>query len=252
MVKISSGHGALLSPSLDQLHKRTEWLDEVIKGFATKGQANRDYYQIILETLWPANCGIPGPYVNRDEIREAINRFRYKNGKKSPYHDVFRRVRELQGEEGILGIVKNGNIYQLQSLEIGEKRIPRKQIDKKIWDNILIIRKNTCSICGNIFPSPMLSPDHRTPRSRGGGNSPENIQPLCRTCNATKSAICQGCEYECYICLWAWPEKYKPIKISDVNFKRITDIANAEKKDKSIVANYIIDNFFRKNDKGKE
>lgn len=37
-------------------------------------------------------------------------------------------------------------------------------------------------------PSPDLTGDHITPLARGGTNQPDNIQVLCRACNARKHA----------------------------------------------------------------
>lgn len=102
--------------------EREAWLNEVIKGFVVKGQANRDYYAAILKKLWPENHGIPGPHIKGTDIRKAIIDFRLSIGKTGTYHDVFRRVRELQGEEGIIGIIKCGNSYQLQSLVVAQKK----------------------------------------------------------------------------------------------------------------------------------
>ncbi|MBM6757013.1 hypothetical protein H6A18_10925 [Collinsella tanakaei] len=72
-------------------------------GFVAKGKSNRLMYRAILEALWPKGYGIPGPILSRDEIRAAVD---VAQGKR--YKDVFRRLRELQGDEGFLGIAKDG------------------------------------------------------------------------------------------------------------------------------------------------
>ena len=95
-----------------------------------------------MKKLWPSGHGIPGPYVTEDQIREAINTFRRQNkfGKnpEKPYHDPFRRVRELQGEEGLVGVARKGRIYQLVSLDLREKRVPRTKLSSNEWENILV------------------------------------------------------------------------------------------------------------------
>src|SRR5690242_20528685 len=84
---------------------RDEWLEQTCNGFVSPSLANKAYYRAVLEELWPKGHGIPGPQVRQDRLRTAIDKFRaerkmsgkpYKN-----YVDAFRRVRELQGEEGV-------------------------------------------------------------------------------------------------------------------------------------------------------
>ena len=44
----------------------------------------------------------------------------------------------------------------------------------------------SCISCGSEYD---LSVDHIYPVSRGGGNDPDNLQTLCRTCNSRKGAL---------------------------------------------------------------
>ena len=89
---------------------RDEWIASVVDGFVSKSAKNKEYYKVILETLWPEDHGIPGPLVEESQLRSAVDTYRG-----SPYVDIFRRMRELQGEEGLLGIIKGGNKYQLST-----------------------------------------------------------------------------------------------------------------------------------------
>ena len=95
--KLSSKQSPLLPPATtpNTVVNREEWLDAVSKGFVATGESLRFIYRIILETLWPDGHGIPGPIIDRTDIRAAID-----SAKGMAYKDPFRRVRELQGDEG--------------------------------------------------------------------------------------------------------------------------------------------------------
>ncbi|HZT90225.1 MAG TPA: HNH endonuclease [Stellaceae bacterium] len=53
--------------------------------------------------------------------------------------------------------------------------------------NILLRDRMACCYCGKRFPSPELTYDHVTPRSRGGKTVWENIVTACLRCNALKA-----------------------------------------------------------------
>ncbi len=77
---------ALLPPNPipSSLIDRDEWIEKAAEGFITSSQSNRKIYRVILETLWPRGHGIPGPVIDRDTIREAVN-----TAKGKPYLDVY-------------------------------------------------------------------------------------------------------------------------------------------------------------------
>ena len=107
--KLSSKQSPLLPPATtpNTVVNREEWLDAVSKGFVATGESLRFIYRIILETLWPDGHGIPGPIIDRTDIRTAID-----SAKGMAYKDPFRRVRELQGDEGFKGIHQQGTRFQ--------------------------------------------------------------------------------------------------------------------------------------------
>jgi hypothetical protein len=181
---------------------RRRIIEEICAGFISPSPANRVYYRVIIETLWPPGTGLPGPIKTPQELRDAINEMRKKSGK-PPYNDPFRRLRELQGEEGLLGIGKVGASYRMDHAEVSEKRFPRRAFSRQEIENLTSRTGGRCAVC-RLEPSPgnPLTPDHRKPRVRGGGDGLENMQMLCVRCNIHKSVACRGCQENCLQCPW--------------------------------------------------
>lgn len=206
----------------DDLVDRDAWIEETTAGFISKSPANRFIYRVILETLWPKGHGIPGPIVNREEIRKAVNL-----AKQMTYIDTFRRLRELQGEEGLLGIVKHGNQYQLSTLNVYQKKTPRIHLSGEKWDRVVAHYQNKCAVCGATNAGKKFQQDHKVPRSRGGTDAITNWQPLCDRCNNVKSTSCRSCTEDCSKCGWAYPEYYRPIKVPGSVLKLLHEFADA-------------------------
>jgi hypothetical protein len=53
------------------------------------------------------------------------------------------------------------------------------------WQRILLEHSNSCAICKS---DSNITIDHVIPLSKGGTNFPDNLQPLCRSCNSRKGA----------------------------------------------------------------
>ena len=208
---------------------RDEWIKEVFENFVAPSSTNKQYYKVFLELLWPAGHGIPGPIVTQTMLRDAIDEERRGSWQKStpykPYVDVFRRIRELQGEEGVTGIGREGNRYQLVDLKLDEKRIPRVKLQDDDWQIVLEKYGHSCAVCGRKEPEVKFDQDHKVPRVRNGQNDLANWQPLCHECNNFKSTSCRGCVLDCYKCPWAFPEKYAPVGLSQENIERIRQAA---------------------------
>ena len=119
---------ALQTPSSTPLtpERRDAELTRIAAGFVALGAANRQIYRTLLECLLPSGAGVPGPVVTEDDLRAAVGVV------KPGYKDVFRRVRELQGEEGVNGIIKQGTRYQLVHLAVAGKREPRRAIKQSV------------------------------------------------------------------------------------------------------------------------
>lgn len=246
MAKSRASKGLLLPPRTTpnpSAAARSKWLESAVKGFAATSPALREIYELLLNILWPPGHGIPGPEVSEQDLRNAVDAARAAKGK-GPYRDVFRRVRELQGEEGFTSIIKEGTKYQLQSLDVSAKREPRAKPSPALWRKIKEEAGFRCAHCGQQEPSIKLSPDHRVPRSRGGMNDDENWQPLCEQCNNAKSSACQGCQLNCTVCFWAYPETYKPVVVDDDNREQLRRAAEKAGTSQSQLANEIIRDYF--------
>ncbi len=248
MAKARASKGLLYPPvtvANPDATKRAQWLEAAKAAFVQPSDANKVIYSMLLEIMWPEGHGLPGPHVSEKEVRSRLDALRGHHGK-SAYKDVFRRLRELQGEEGFTSIVKEGSHYQLQSLDLGQKREPRQKPATADWNAIKLQFANRCSHCGNQEPAVKLSPDHRIPRLRGGDNSLQNWQPLCEQCNNLKSSACRGCDLNCRVCSWAFPETYKPIVIDDDNKELIRREAEKRKMHQAAVTNEILRTYFNK------
>ena len=226
--------------------RREKWLADAVGGFVSPSPTNKRYYAVILKALWPPRHGIPGPILSEGDVREAIDAFRSDNNQ-GPYKDVFRRMRELQGEEGFTSIRKEGTRYQLQSLEISQKREPRARLKTSDWKKLKEQYSYTCASCGAQEPDVKLSPDHKIPRSRHGSNEPGNWQPLCEQCNNVKSHACRGCTLICNVCSWAFPAEYKQLVISDDNKELVKREADKRRVQQSDLMNTILREHFNKN-----
>ena len=235
-----------LAPSLNDID-RNHWIESTCRGFVQPSEANKSYYRVILELLWPKGHGIPGPHVTETQMREAIDYHRksFHTGSKpyKPYVDVFRRVRELQGEEGVKGIAKGGRAYQLVILELSEKRVPRTHLGDSEWRSVLKNYGNKCAVCRRTPPEVRFQQDHKIPRVRGGGDQIENWQPLCDECNNFKSTSCRGCTLECNTCPWAFPETYAHIRISDTNIIKLREYATRCNLDPNTLINEILEKY---------
>ena len=223
------------NPIPDSTLQREYWLDTVCQGFVSPSAANKSYYRVVLELLWPAGHGIPGPIVSEAEIRQALDTARGK-----PYRDPFRRVRELQGEEGFLGIHKCGTKYQLVNLTVSKKKIPRIHLSKSNWNLVLGRYHNVCAVCGRSQSEDGFQQDHKIPRDRGGSDELENWQPLCDACNILKSTACRACKENCTQCCWAFPEKYKPLRLSGELTAQFRAYADSIQKDPDQLLSEII------------
>lgn len=231
------------------LPDRDKWIDGTCQAFVARSKANKIYYRAILECLWPPGHGIPGPVMHANKIREAITESRKRasgNRITAPYLDPFRRLRELQGEEGLVGIARVGANYQLVTLEVAKKRIPRTNLTTRAWELVLERYRGRCAVCGRSADEVLLQQDHKIPRLRYGPYELSNWQPLCEECNNFKSTCCRGCTADCTTCPWAFPEEYAPVRIEPKYMLLLREAASREQVEPTKLLNSILKRYFRK------
>ncbi|MXY67545.1 MAG: HNH endonuclease [Gammaproteobacteria bacterium] len=226
---------------------RVAQIDKVCAGFVAPGKSNRDIYRALLECVLPSGAGIPGPIVTADDMRNAVHAI------KPGYKDVFRRVRELQGEEGVTGLIKIGSKYQLIHLAVGAKREPRKAISATKAREIALEQGSRCTVCGEPIEieGERIEVDHRVPRRRGGTSHKTNLQVLCRQCNNRKSTQCSNCSLNCHTCGWAFPEQYRPIKLRPDIVLRLNTLARETNQVVDDMTSKMVDRVLRDHEQGK-
>lgn len=79
-----------------------------------------------------------------------------------------------------------------------------------------------CAYCGRPLKMRSMTVDHLVPKSKGGGNSIENLMPSCRNCNLAKAAD----NLEMLRISLVWPS-LRPADLSD--FSKVRQIANKYK-----------------------
>ncbi len=222
---------------------RDNWIETICKGFVHHSKKNKAYYRLILEVLWPRGHHIPGPIIKKRNLDQLIEK--HRGGR---YLDLARRIREMQGEEGIFGLVRigsgSGTSYQLQNLELGPKRTPRTGLPPDDWERVLKKYGYRCANCGRSQDEMRLDEDHKVPRVRGGGDELVNWQPLCKECNNFKSTMCRNCTIDCNKCPWAFPEKYGQIQVSQENIELVRKVAKNQNRNPSVLLNEIISSGF--------
>ena len=69
----------------------------------------------------------------------------------------------------------------------------RKRPSLKQWKELLHPKQNgKCMYCGNKIPEGDGTVDHKMPFSRGGKETPANMQLLCGKCNSRKGDLSDG------------------------------------------------------------
>lgn len=155
----------------------------------------------ILRRLWgDDSLGFPKPWIGSSDLLKLTSQ---------KYFD--RRTRELRDELGCdieTGHVLGEHSYRLRSPRLNAANT-RKYLSASEKRLLFSHYEFTCQICGKkLPPGPRgLQADHKIPLIRGGAKVRTNWQPICNGCNVGKRGACAGCEDDCLLCPWAFPER---------------------------------------------
>ena len=147
---------------------------------------------------------------------------------KQKYFD--RRIRELRDEQGydIINEFRNGEPhYKLNSTKLNPTK-ERTYLSKKDRNKLLDQKIESCPLCMNKFDKVRkISYDHRVPLIKGGQGVIENFQIICHECNNQKRSQCRHCELDCNKCFLAFPEKYPPailLQLDNILYEKLLKV----------------------------
>lgn len=139
---------------------------------------------------------------NIEKVKEARHKYYTKNAEKVKEHsrryrlDGAEKVRETQRKSRIKNIEKAkeyGRKYRADRPEISRSTSQRRRARKKQaestltvteWQKIVDDHFGRCHYCG--AKTDDLHQEHKTPLSKGGGYTMDNIVPACQSCNSSK------------------------------------------------------------------
>jgi len=119
---------------------------------------------------------------NKEELREKDKVYYAKNAE-----NIKRKAREFFHAHYMVDMEWTEN-YKRKALIRSHNRHSRLrgahgEITLGQWERLVAKHNFRCVCCGFVRP---LERDHVIPVSKGGSNDISNIQPLCRSCNASK------------------------------------------------------------------
>ncbi len=85
-------------------------------------------------------------------------------------------------------IVAQGRLIFVDSVFVPELTKQEEAFTRKQWEALKSKYGYACLCCGRKEPEIILVADHVIPQARGGLTVVDNMQPLCRSCNARKHA----------------------------------------------------------------
>lgn len=141
---------------------------------------------------------------NIEEVRKREKR--YKENNKAAVREVKRRWRQnnLQRSNDTVKRWQKNNPDKFKTIQNNYRARRRKakgSFTSDEWSNLCKKYDSTCLRCGS---QDKMTVDHVVPLVKGGTNYIENIQPLCRSCNASKGAKVR--DYRTPKLIAAWPK----------------------------------------------
>src|SRR5690242_6101955 len=100
-----------------------------------------------------------------------------------------RRWRKRRSRAGAKPVSRNLRVYRLVATAL--KRAGGDKEKLREWVGFLVDTTlgANCFYCGVLLALANISLDHKVPVSRGGANTQENLQAICRRCNQAKGSF---------------------------------------------------------------
>lgn len=154
--------------------------EEINRKHRERKAANKDKIRKYLEANKERLKEYRKEYHSRPEVKERHKKRVYEWREKNPD-----KVREIQRKRRKKYPEKYRAYSNIGSKNyINRKRGAEGRYTLKEWNQLCEMYGNVCLCCKQ---PKKLEADHVIPISKGGSNTIDNIQPLCRTCNAKKN-----------------------------------------------------------------
>jgi ATP adenylyltransferase len=146
--------------------------EDIAKGFVLRDESQIKFYKQKIVHPMPGNRLVRDGLVN------------YKDGTYT-LSDIFNSLTSSQSEEIEQILEQRISDYLEMRNPFGDSNLDA--VPGNLRYDVLKLAKDRCELCGVSARSTQIDVDHIIPRSKGGSNRIENLQALCRTCNAQKS-----------------------------------------------------------------
>ena len=146
--------------------------EEIAKDFVMRNDSQIDFYAKNIVHRMPGNRLLRDGLVNYDKGIYTLT-------------DIFTGLSTAQKSELEAILEKRILDYQEMRNPFGDSNLDA--VPGNLRYEVLKRARNRCELCGVSSKETQIDADHILPRSKGGSNDIENLQALCRTCNAQKS-----------------------------------------------------------------